>query len=87
MADVATIGLLQERAIAARELLATQLQTALDSRIQLEQAKGMLAERRGLPMDEAFQLIRGYARSHNRRLSEIAARIIDGTIDDDLLQG
>jgi GAF domain-containing protein len=86
MADVATIGLLQERAIAAREVLATQLQGALDSRIQLEQAKGMLAERRGLQMDEAFQLMRGYARGHNRRLSEVAAQIIDGSIDSDLLR-
>lgn len=82
MADVATVGLLQERAIAARELLATQLQTALTSRVQLEQAKGMLAERAGLPMDQAFQVMRSYARSHNRRLSEVAAQIIDGTIDD-----
>ncbi|MFL6142318.1 MAG: GAF and ANTAR domain-containing protein [Labedaea sp.] len=85
MADVATIGLLQERAIAARAMLAAQLQSALDSRIQLEQAKGMLAQRRGLRMDEAFQLMRGYARSHNRRLGDVAARIIEGSIDDELL--
>jgi AmiR/NasT family two-component response regulator len=85
MADVATVGLLQERAIAAQELLAEQLQTALSSRVLLEQAKGMLAERTGLPMDQAFQLMRGYARGHSRPLREIAERIIDGTIDDDLL--
>ncbi|MEV4319580.1 GAF and ANTAR domain-containing protein [Actinocrispum sp. NPDC049592] len=53
MADVATVGLMQERAIATRELLATQLQTALTSRVQLEQAKGVLAQRTGLPMDQA----------------------------------
>ncbi|TKG59274.1 GAF and ANTAR domain-containing protein [Prauserella endophytica] len=82
MADVATVGLLQERAIAASELLATQLQTALASRVQLEQAKGVLAQRAGLPMDEAFQVMRAYARSHNRRLSDVAAQIIDGTLDD-----
>ena len=85
MADVATVGLLQERAIAARELLATQLQAALTSRVLLEQAKGMLAERSGLSMDHAFQLIRGYARSNNRRLSDIAAQIIDGSIHNELI--
>jgi hypothetical protein len=83
MADVATVGLIQERAIATRELLATQLQTALSSRVQLEQAKGMLAQRTGLPMEQAFQLMRGYARSHNQRLSDVAAQIINGSLDDD----
>jgi transcriptional regulator with GAF, ATPase, and Fis domain len=86
MADVATVGLLQERAIAARELVATQLQAALTSRVVLEQAKGMLAQRVGLSLDQAFQLMRAYARSNNRRLSDVAAHIIDGTIDNDLLR-
>jgi transcriptional regulator with GAF, ATPase, and Fis domain len=86
MADVATVGLLQERAIAARELLAAQLQAALTSRVVLEQAKGMLAQRTSLSLDQAFQLMRGYARSNNRRLSDVAAHIIDGTIDNDLLR-
>lgn len=86
MADVATVGLIQERAIAASELLATQLQTALHSRVQLEQAKGILAERTGLPMDQSFQLMRDYARSRNRRLSDIAAQIIDGLLDDEMLR-
>lgn len=83
MADVATVGLIQERAIAASEQLATQLQTALSSRVQLEQAKGVLAQRAGLRLDDAFQVMRAYARSHNRRLSDVAAHIIDGTLDDD----
>ncbi|WP_436498608.1 GAF and ANTAR domain-containing protein [Actinokineospora sp. HUAS TT18] len=82
MADVATVGLIQERAIAAGELLATQLQTALTSRVQLEQAKGVLAQQADLPMDRAFQVMRDYARSHNRRLSDVAAQIVDGTIDE-----
>jgi transcriptional regulator with GAF, ATPase, and Fis domain len=85
MADVATVGLLQERAIAARELVATQLQGALTSRVLLEQAKGMLAQRAGLTLDQAFQLMRGYARSNNRRLSDVAAHIIDGTLGNNLL--
>lgn len=85
MADVATVGLMQERAIATRELLTTQLQNALTSRVQLEQAKGMLAQRTGLSMDRAFQLMRDYARSHNRRLSDVAAEIISGSIRDEQL--
>jgi len=86
MADVATVGLLQERAIAEREVLATQLQAALTSRVQLEQAKGVLAERAGLEMDQAFKLMRDYARGNNRRLSEIAAEIINGSISADVLR-
>lgn len=86
MAHVATVGLIQERAIAAKELLAEQLQAALSSRVLIEQAKGVLAERTGLQMDEAFHVMRGYARSHSRRLSEVAARIIEGSIDKDLLR-
>ncbi len=86
MADVATVGLIQERAIAAGELLAAQLQTALTSRVQLEQAKGVLAQRAGLPMDQAFQLMRDYARGRGRRLSEVAAQIIEGVLDDEALR-
>jgi GAF domain-containing protein len=82
MADVATVGLIQERAITAGELLATQLQAALHSRVQLEQAKGMLAQRAGMSMDLAFQLMRRYARSNNRKLGDVAASIIDGSVDD-----
>ncbi len=86
MADVATVGLIQERTIAVSELLATQLQTALNSRIQLEQAKGVLAQRTGLPMAQAFTLMRDYARSRGQRLGDVAAHIIDGSIDDELLR-
>jgi transcriptional regulator with GAF, ATPase, and Fis domain len=86
MADVATVGLIQERAITAGERLATQLQAALHSRVQLEQAKGMLAQRAGLSMDLAFQLMRNYARSHNRKLGDVAASIIDGSVDDHQLR-
>jgi len=86
MADVATIGLMQERAITARELLAEQLQTALNSRIVLEQAKGVLAERTGLPVDQVFQMMRAYARNGGLRLSEVAAQVTDGSISDVLLR-
>jgi GAF domain-containing protein len=79
MADVATIGLLQQRAIHRREVLTEQLETALRSRVLIEQAKGVLAERLNLDMAEAFTLLRNGARSHNRRLSELAQAIVDGT--------
>jgi len=84
LADVATVGLMQERAIAARDLLAEQLHGALNSRILLEQAKGVLAERTGLQMDEAFVLMRTHARTTRGRLSDIAAAVIAGHIDDAL---
>jgi transcriptional regulator with GAF, ATPase, and Fis domain len=78
LADVATIGLLQARAIRHRETLAEQLQTALNSRIVIEQAKGVIAERRHLDMDRAFTLLRGTARTSNRRLSDLARAVVDG---------
>jgi transcriptional regulator with GAF, ATPase, and Fis domain len=86
MADVATVGLLQERAIAASEQLAIQLQEALTSRITLEQAKGVLAQRIGLSMDGAFQLMRDYARGRGKRLGDVAADIVEGSVDSDLLR-
>jgi GAF domain-containing protein len=79
LADVATIGLLQHRAILARDVLTEQLQTALNSRIMIEQAKGLLAERLHLDMAEAFAVLRGVARSQNRRLAELAQSIVDGS--------
>jgi transcriptional regulator with GAF, ATPase, and Fis domain len=79
MADVATIGLLQQRAISQRDALTDQLQTALNSRILIEQAKGIVAERLHLDMAAAFTLLRGTARSHNRRLSDLARAVVDGS--------
>ncbi|HEX5993828.1 MAG TPA: GAF and ANTAR domain-containing protein [Jiangellales bacterium] len=79
LADVATIGLLQQRAIHRRDVLNEQLQTALNSRVLIEQAKGVLAERLHLDVDDAFTVLRRGARSHNRRLSELAQAIVDGS--------
>ena len=79
LADVATIGLLQQRAIRRRDTLTEQLQTALDSRVLIEQAKGVLAERLHLDMAEAFTLLRSGARSQNRRLSDLAQALVDGS--------
>jgi transcriptional regulator with GAF, ATPase, and Fis domain len=78
LADVATIGLLQERAIRRSEALAEQLQTALNSRIVLEQAKGVLFASGAADMDHAFAALRGYARNKNRRLVELAAEVVSG---------
>ncbi|MCW6005305.1 GAF and ANTAR domain-containing protein [Micromonospora sp. CPCC 205371] len=79
LADVATIGLLQQRAIHRRDILTEQLETALRSRVLIEQAKGVLAERLHLDMAEAFTLLRDNARSHNRRLSDLAQAVVDGS--------
>jgi transcriptional regulator with GAF, ATPase, and Fis domain len=79
LADVATIGLLQERSMRHSDTLNEQLQTALNSRVIIEQAKGKLAERLGLDMDDAFKLLRDYARTSNRHLSELARAFVQGT--------
>ena len=76
LADVAAIGLLQERAIRRGEILTEQLQGALNSRVVIEQAKGAVAQAHGVGVDEAFRLIRGFARRHNRRLSEVAHTVV-----------
>jgi len=81
MADVATIGLLQAQVISHRELLAGQLQNALQSRVLIEQAKGVLAERMQIDMSQAFDTLRRYSRSHNLYLSEVAENVIAGAID------
>jgi len=80
LADVATIAILQQRAALDAQSLNDQLSHALNSRILLEQAKGMLAERAKLDMDGAFAQLRGYARSHNMLLVEVARQFIAGDI-------
>ncbi|MFY9934113.1 MAG: GAF and ANTAR domain-containing protein [Streptosporangiaceae bacterium] len=79
LADVATISLLQERSMRHSDALNEQLQTALNSRVIIEQAKGKLAERLGVDMDEAFNLLRDRARTGNRRLSDLARAFIEGS--------
>jgi transcriptional regulator with GAF, ATPase, and Fis domain len=77
LADVATIGLLQERAVRRRDVLTEQLQGALNSRVIIEQAKGAFAQQHSVSVDEAFQQMRTYARSHNLRLGDVARGILD----------
>ncbi|WP_019356492.1 GAF and ANTAR domain-containing protein [Streptomyces sp. AA1529] len=79
LADVATIGLLQQRAIQHRDSLTEQLQTALNSRVLIEQAKGVLAERLDLDVADAFSRLREESRNRNLRLSDLARGIVDGT--------
>jgi transcriptional regulator with GAF, ATPase, and Fis domain len=76
LADFATIAILKERAISRCGLLAEQLQAALSSRIVIEQAKGALAQVHDVSVDTAFNLIRSYARSRNRRLTEVAQAVV-----------
>ncbi|SDP00474.1 GAF domain-containing protein [Klenkia soli] len=78
LADVATVALIADRTMAARQVLADQLQQALNSRVLLEQAKGMLAQRAGVGVDEAFTLMRGHARRSGHGLREVAAAVVAG---------
>jgi transcriptional regulator with GAF, ATPase, and Fis domain len=79
LVDVATIGILQERTLHQQEIIAGQLQVALNSRVIIEQAKGILAERLRTSPDEAFVILRRYARDRNYPLTELAADVIRGT--------
>lgn len=83
MADIATIGILQARTINQATVLADQLQGALKSRIALEQAKGRLAERAGIDLDEAFSRLRGYSRRQNRGLTSVATEFLSGDLGAD----
>jgi GAF domain-containing protein len=80
MADVATIAILQRRAAHEAQTLNEQLNYALNSRIVIEQAKGMLAERLGIDIEQAFAVLRRYARNHNLRLLQVCGDVIDGTL-------
>ena len=76
LADIATIGLLQERTITRGVVLTTQLQAALTTRVVIEQAKGAIAQVRGGTVEEAFILLRAHARRHHRRLAEVARAVV-----------
>ena len=81
MADIAAIALLQERVVRESRGVIAGLQGALNSRVVIEQAKGMLAESAQIDVDEAFVVLRAHARDHNLRLSDVARDVIDGRLD------
>lgn len=87
LADVATISLLHQRSIREAARLSEQLQSALTSRVVIEQAKGMLAEREQVEMEVAFDLLRAYSQRTNQKLSLVAQALLDRTISPDDLQG
>ncbi len=85
LADVATIAILHHRAASEAQLVNEQLTLALNSRIAIEQAKGILAERSGLDMDHAFARLRKYARDHNLRLVDVAHAVVEGRLKAEML--
>jgi GAF domain-containing protein len=85
LADIATIAILQHRATLEAQVLNEQLHHALNSRIVIEQAKGIIAERQQLNMEQAFSSLRTHARNHNRPLVEVAGAVIAGTLSSALL--
>ncbi len=85
LADVATIAILQHRATLEAQVLNQQLRNALNSRIVIEQAKGMVAERANLDMEQAFSALRKHARNHNLRLVDVAEAVIGGSLTTSVL--
>jgi transcriptional regulator with GAF, ATPase, and Fis domain len=80
-ADVVTISILQRRAVEHTTVVVEQLQHAVDSRVVIEQAKGILGERHSLSMDAALATLRRHARNRNHKLAEVARGVICGEID------
>lgn len=77
---MATVGILQRRSRDVSTLLADQLQHALNSRVVIEQAKGVLAERLALDMDGAYSALRSYARDHDEKITEVARSVVLGDV-------
>lgn len=87
LADVASIGILHERAVREVRGLARQLEHALDRRIVIEQAKGVVGAELGIDMVAAFERMRRFARQRNRRLRDVAQELLDGTLSPESLHG
>jgi len=81
LADIATVGVLHERIVTQSVATASGLQTALNSRVRIEQAKGILAERAGVTVDEAFELLRKFARRNSTKLTEVAGGVVHHSIE------
>lgn len=80
LADAASIGIIPQRAAARQEIVTEQLQAALNSRILIEQAKGFLTHSLDVGPDDAFAALRAYARTHNRRLTDVADDVVQGRV-------
>jgi len=80
LADLATIAILRDRLIIDDRTVISQLRTALETRVVIEQAKGIVANQADLTMDEAFGRIREHARNNNKRLREVTAAIVSGDL-------
>lgn len=80
LADAATIGILHQRALNRQEVITEQLQSALNSRILIEQAKGYVSHSLSIGVDEAFEVLRTHARSVNRRLTDVATDVVNGRL-------
>jgi len=80
-ADLAALSIAQHRATAEVQRLNDQLSAALTSRVVIEQAKGVISERAGVDLAEAFDRLRSYARNHNLRLTDVAQAAVDATLD------
>lgn len=81
-ADATALGLHNHRAHDGFRTLSGQLQHALTSRVRIEQAKGILAERRRTGVDEAFDVLRGYARRNRLPLDAVARSVVEQTLSD-----
>jgi GAF domain-containing protein len=79
-ADIATIAILQNRAAAHAQLVNEQLAQALNTRVVIEQAKGVVSERAGLDMEQAFARLRCHARNHNLLLADVANDVANRTL-------
>ena len=77
MADIASCYLVQASELGEERETNEQLRTALTSRIIIEQAKGVLAEARGITVDEAFDVLRKHSRDHNARIHDVAAAVVN----------
>lgn len=80
LASVATIAIVQDRGASEAQLVEAQLRNALESRIAIEQAKGVVASTLAVDMDEAFRLLRTYARHHNFRIHAVAEQVAAGDL-------
>jgi signal transduction histidine kinase len=82
LADIATVAIVQHRAAIKAKAINSQLNNVLNSQIAIEQAKGMIAERNGIDVDQSFHVLRKHARNHNLPLAEVAGVIVAGRVSD-----